>query len=158
MSADDMGKTMGLLGVSGLASSIIVPALSDKIGRKKVLLAFISLGILYPFAVYYLVESALHLPAMFLTYFTMGTIPLVAAVIPSESVPNHLKAKAIGLITAIGEIVGGVIVPAIAGILSDKIAPSAFLWVSAVLAALGLFFVSKLEINVLKSLTAKDIN
>jgi MFS family permease len=145
MSGDEMGKTMGLLGVSGLVSSIIVPGLSDKFGRKKVLLIFISLGVLYPFAVYYLADSALHLPAMFLTYFTMGAIPLVAAVIPSESVPIHLKAKAIGLITGIAEIVGGVLVPALAGVLSDQFDPSAFLWISAILAVLGLFFVSQLE-------------
>lgn len=145
MSADDMGKTMGLLGVSGLVSSIIVPGLSDKIGRKKVLFIFLTIGMFYPFAVYFLAGSALHLPAMFITYFMMGAIPLVAAVIPSEAVPNHLKAKAIGLITAIAEIVGGVIVPAIAGVLSDTIDPSAFLWVSAALALFGLFFVSKLQ-------------
>jgi MFS family permease len=145
MSADDMGKTMGLLGVSGLVSSIIVPGLSDKIGRKKVLYTFISLGVIYPFAVYYLAGSALHLPAMFLTYFTMGTIPLVAAVIPSEAVPNHLKAKAIGLITGVAEIIGGVIVPGIAGLLSDTIDPSAFLWLSGLLALLAIFFISKLQ-------------
>ncbi|MFN8355116.1 MAG: MFS transporter [Spirosomataceae bacterium] len=137
MSADDMGKTMGLLGVSGLISSVVVPGLSDKIGRKKILLFFCVVGAAYPFAVHYLAGSALHLPAMFLTYFMMGLLPLAAAVVPSEAVPVYLKAKAIGLITAIGEIVGGVIVPAIAGVLSDKIDPSAFLWVSAVLAALG---------------------
>lgn len=145
MSADVMGKTMGLLGVSGLVSSIIVPGLSDKIGRMKVLYAFISLGVIYPFAVYYLAGSALHLPAMFLTYFTMGTIPLVAAVIPSEAVPNHLKAKAIGLITGVAEIIGGVIVPGIAGLLSDTIDPSAFLWLSGLLALLAIFFISKLQ-------------
>jgi MFS family permease len=147
MSNDEMGKTMGLLGVSGLVSSIIVPGLSDKFGRKKVLLIFISLGVLYPFAVYYLASSSLHLPVMFLTYFTMGAIPLVAAVIPSESVPNHLKAKAIGLITGVAEIVGGVLVPALAGVLSDQYDSSAFLWISAILAILGLFFVSQLEIT-----------
>jgi MFS family permease len=145
MSADEMGKTMGLLGVSGLLSSVIVPGLSDKIGRKKVLMIFMVVGMFYPFAVYFLAGSTIHLPAMFLTYFTMGTIPLVAAVIPSESVPNHLKAKAIGLITGIAEIVGGVMVPALAGVLSDKIDPSAFLWVAASLAFIGLFFVMKLK-------------
>lgn len=150
MSADDMGKTMGLLGVSGLVSSIIVPGLSDKIGRKKVLIIFMIMGALFPFAVYFLAGSAIHLPAMFVTYFMMGTIPLVAAVIPSESVPEHLKAKAIGLITAIAEIAGGVLVPALAGILSDKIDPSAFLWVSAALAFVGLLFIFKLENNALK--------
>ncbi|GAB2632155.1 MFS transporter [Emticicia sediminis] len=144
MTNDDMGKTMGLLGVAGLVSSIVVTALSDKFGRKKIMIIALFIGALYPFAVHFLAGSALHLPAMFLTYFLMGAIPLVAAVIPSEAVPVHLKAKAIGLITAVGEIVGGVIVPAIAGILSDKIDPSAFLWVAAALAIFGLFFVMKL--------------
>jgi MFS family permease len=145
MSADEMGKTMGLLGVSGLLSSVIVPGLSDRIGRKKVLLIFMVVGIFYPFAVYFLAGSALHLPAMFFTYFMMGLLPIVAAVLPSESVPDHLKAKALGFITAIAEIVGGVMVPAMAGVLSDKIDPSAFLWVAAGLALVGLFFVMKLQ-------------
>ena len=145
MTGDQMGKTMGLLGVSALLSSIIVPALSDKIGRKPVLISAVAVGILYPFAVYFLKDSVLQLPAMFITYFTMGALPLVAAVIPAETVPVHLKAKAIGLITGIGEIIGGVLVPAISGALSDTVDPSAFLWVSAGLAMLGLFFVSKLE-------------
>lgn len=145
MTADEMGKTMGLLGVAGLLSSIVVTALSDKIGRKKVLIIFSLVGALYPFAVHYLAGTAIHLPAMFITYFLMGAIPLAAAVVPSEAVPVHLKAKAIGLITALGEIIGGVLVPAVAGVLSDKIAPSAFLWVAAFLAILGLVFVLKLE-------------
>jgi len=145
MSADEMGKTMGLLGVSGLLSSVIVPGLSDKIGRKKVLLIFMVVGTFYPFAVYFLAGSAIHLPAMVFTYFMMGLLPIVAAVLPSESVPDHLKAKALGFITAIAEIVGGVMVPALAGVLSDKIDPSAFLWVAAALAFIGLFFVMKLK-------------
>jgi len=150
LTPDEMGKTMGLLGVAGLVSSIVVTALSDKFGRKKILFFALIIGTLYPFAVYFLAGTALHLPAMFFTYFLMGAIPLVAAVIPSEAVPVHLKAKAIGLITAVGEIIGGVIVPAMAGVLSDKIDPSAFLWVSASLAVLGLLFVSKLESDPLK--------
>lgn len=145
MTADEMAKTMGLLGVSGLLSSIIVPALSDRIGRKPVLLLFCGVGVLYPFAVYFLAGSAVQLPAMFLTYFMMGLLPVVAAVIPSEGVPNHLKAKALGLTTAVGELVGGVMVPALAGVLSDAVAPSAFLWVSSAMAVLGIFCISKLQ-------------
>jgi MFS family permease len=145
MSADEMGKTMGLLGVSGLVSSIIVPGLSDKIGRKKVLLFFIGLGVLYPIAVYCFSGSLIQLPLMFVTYFTMGTLPIVAAVVPSEAVPVHLKAKAIGLITCTAEIIGGVIVPGISGYLSDTFDSSAFLWVSGFFAILALFFVSKLQ-------------
>lgn len=144
MSTDEMGKTMGLLGLSGLIGSIIVPGLSDKLGRKPVLFIFMGLGILYPFAIYFLKGNFLQLPIMFISYFSMGCVAMVAAVIPSEAVPIHLRAKAMGLVMGVGEIVGGVIIPAIAGILSDKTDPSAFLWVAAFMAVLGLFFVSKL--------------
>ncbi|MFX0557812.1 MFS transporter [Maribacter sp. CXY002] len=145
MSPDEMGKTMGLLGVSGLLASIIVPALSDKFGRKKIMFVFMGIGILYPFAVYFLNGTVFHLPAMFITYFMMGCLAMVAAVLPSEAVPPHLRAKAMGLIMGVGEIVGGVIVPALAGILSDTIHPSAFLWVSAALAFIGVLFAFKLK-------------
>ena len=156
MSPDEMGKTMGLLGVSGLLSSIIVPGLSDRIGRKPVMYIFMTLGAFYPFAVCFLAGSGLHLPVMFITYFMMGCLAMVAAVIPSEAVPGHLRAKAMGLIMGIGEIVGGVLVPALAGILSDTVAPSAFLWVSSSLAVLGVFFTLKLNetLSLLKTASA----
>jgi predicted MFS family arabinose efflux permease len=145
MTGDEMGKTMGLLGVSGLLSSVLVPGLSDKFGRKKILLIFSLIGAFYPFAVYFLSGSGLHLLAMFLTYFMMGLIPVAAAVIPSEAVPGRLKAKAIGLITGVGEIIGGVLVPAVAGMLSDTYGASAFLWVAAALAVLTFLFSFKLD-------------
>jgi MFS family permease len=145
MSVDDMKMTMGLLGISMLLASIILPGISDGIGRKKSLYIAVVLGIFYPFAVYYLSGSGMQRPAMFFSYFMIGALPIVAAIIPSEAVPSHLKAKAIGLVTAIAEIVGGVIVPAISGALSDILDESAFLWVSAVLAILSLFFLSKLK-------------
>ncbi|PKA96717.1 putative MFS family arabinose efflux permease [Flavobacteriaceae bacterium MAR_2009_75] len=145
MDAGTMQKTMGLLGLSMLLSSLFFPGISDKIGRKKALLIALCLGIVYPFAVYFLNGTGIHLPAMFITYAMVGTIPLVAAIVPSEAVPNRLKAKAVGFVTAVAEVIGGVLIPAIAGGLSDVINESAFLWVAAVLAVLSLFFLSKLE-------------
>jgi len=147
MSAPEMQKTMGLLGVSMLIFSMFFPGISDKIGRKNALLIGIGIGVLYPFAIYFLNGTAAHLPAMLLTYGMVGTIPLVAAVIPSEAVPNHLKGLAIGFITMVAEVVGGVIVPAISGVLSDVIDQSAFLWVAAVLALIAFLATMKLENN-----------
>lgn len=147
MSAPEMQKTMGLLGVSMLIFSMFFPGISDKIGRKNALLIGIGIGVLYPFAIYFLNGTAAHLPAMLLTYGMVGTIPLVAAVIPSEAVPNHLKGLAIGFITMVAEVVGGVIVPAISGVLSDVIDQSAFLWVAAVLASIAFLATMKLENN-----------
>ncbi len=145
MSPDEMGKTMGLLGVSGVLSGIIVPALSDRLGRKPVLLAFVALGVFYPVAVQFLQGSVLHLPLMFFSYFMMGCLALVAAVIPSEAAPAASRAKTMGMMMGIGEIVGGVLVPAIAGVLSDKVNPAAFLWVSSAMAIIGLFFIIRLQ-------------
>lgn len=145
MDPGTMQKTMGLLGVAMLLSSLFFPGISDKIGRKKALLIALALGVFYPFTVYFLNGSGAHLPAMFITYAMVGTIPLVAAIVPSEAVPNRLKAKAVGFVTAVAEIIGGVLIPAMAGGLSDAINESAFLWVAAVLAVLSLFFLSKLE-------------
>ncbi|MGR3811803.1 MFS transporter [Jiulongibacter sp. NS-SX5] len=147
MSGDEMGKTMSLLGVAGLISSILVPALSDKFGRKKIIFIFSLIGALYPVSVYFLSGSGAQLPVIFLTYFMMGVIPIAAAVIPSEAVPERLRAKAIGLITGVGEIVGGVMVPAVAGLLSDSVDPSAFLWVASALAVLTCIFSFKLSSN-----------
>lgn len=144
MTPDQMGQTMGLLGVSGLIGSAVVPALSDRFGRKPILFIFLGIGIFYPIIVWLLPGSPVQLPLMFVTYFTMGCIAIAGAVIPSEAVPAHLRAKAMGLLMGIGELVGGVLIPTVSGILSDAINPSAFLWVSSGMAMTGLFFVAGL--------------
>ena len=145
MTPDQMGQTMGLLGVSGLLGSALVPALSDRFGRKPILFLFLGLGIFYPLIVWLLPGSPIQLPLMFVTYFTMGCIAIAGAVIPSEAVPAHVRAKAMGLLMGVGEIVGGVLVPTLSGVLSDTVNPSAFLWVSSAMAGIGLFFVSRLQ-------------
>jgi MFS family permease len=145
MTPDQMGQTMGLLGVSGLIGSAMVPALSDRFGRKPILFIFLTLGVLYPAAVYFLPGSPLQLPLMFVSYFMMGCIAIAGAVLPSEAVPEHMRAKAMGLIMGVGELVGGVLVPTVAGLLSDTVDPSAFLAVSSLMAAAGLFFVLNLN-------------
>jgi MFS family permease len=139
------GKTMGLLGVSGLLSSIIVPALSDKIGRKPVMFVFMALGVLYPLAVYALAGSAFQLPAMFVTYFMMGCLAMVAAVIPSEAVPAHLRAKAMGLIMGVGEIVGGVLIPALAGGIFRPNQPRCIFRCFGIISYAGINFVTQLQ-------------
>lgn len=116
----DVGKIMGLMGVSSLFSGIIVPTLSDKYGRKPLIIIFTIIGIFYPLSIIYLQQSALQIPAMFLTYFMFGVFPVVLSAIPSETVPAHSTGKAIGIVAGVGEIAGGVIAPVVAGVLADK--------------------------------------
>jgi MFS family permease len=116
----DVGKIMGLMGLSSLFSGIIVPTLSDKYGRKILVIIFTIVGIFYPLSIVFLQNSGVQIPAMFITYFFFGTVPIVLSAIPSETVPVHSTGKAIGMIAGAGEIAGGVIAPVVAGILADK--------------------------------------
>ncbi len=156
MSPDEMKKTMGLLGISGLVASIAVPTISDKIGRKRALQIVFFIGILYPFSVYFLGGSVFQLPAIFITYALMGAVGVAGALVPAEAVPDHLKVKTLGLITAVAEIFGGVLIPGISGALSDLIHPSAFLWVSAFLAIAGFIFTFKLKKPEISLTQSKD--
>lgn len=135
----EMGKTMGLMGVSSLLSGLIVTGLSDRFGRKSVINLFLLVGIFFPLALLFLAGSGWQMPAMFLAYFMFGTVPLVLGVIPSETVPAHSTAKAIGLLAGAGEICGGVFTPFLCGLLADKFGLHAPFYMAAGAAVVALF-------------------
>ena len=139
-SNDAMGKTMGLMGVASFIAGILVTALSDRFGRKPIISLFILVGIFFPAAILFLKGSGLQIPVMFITYFMFGTFPLVLGAIAYETVPGHSVAKAIGLVAAAGEIVGGVIMPFVGGILADKFGLQAPFYIAIIAAVLALIF------------------
>lgn len=51
--------------------------------------------------------------------FGFGIAPLFLAVIPSESVPPTMTGAAVGVPTGVSELVGGVLMPVVAGGLAD---------------------------------------
>jgi MFS family permease len=55
--------------------------------------------------------------------------PLVMATIPSETVPPHQLATALGLTMGFGEIIGGVFAPMIAGSVADAYGLQVTLWI-----------------------------
>ena len=120
MSETQMGNTIGIMGLSSILSGIIIPTLSDKFGRKPIILIASILGIFYPLAILFMQNGVLQIPVMFIGYFFFGAMPIVFAAIPSETIPMHSTGKAIGMIVGAGEIVGGVIMPIVAGVFADK--------------------------------------
>ena len=134
----DMGKTMGLMGVSSLIAGVFVTALSERFGRKPMISLFILIGIMFPLAIVFLKGSGLQIPVMFIGYFMFGAFPLVLGAIPSETVPMHSVGKAIGLVAGAGEIFGGVIMPFVCGVLADKFGLNAPFYVSTIAAVLAL--------------------
>jgi MFS transporter, ACS family, hexuronate transporter len=62
-----------------------------------------------------------------------GVFPLFMATIPSESVDPRLTASLTGIVMGIGEVVGGVLSPALAGRLSDVYGRDSIMWMMMLL-------------------------
>jgi MFS family permease len=56
---------------------------------------------------------------VFVGWAASGTFPIFMATIPSETIPPRLMATAIGAVIGVGEILGGVSAPTLAGRAAD---------------------------------------
>jgi MFS family permease len=120
MSPERMGILMSALAVSGLVLGVIFPAMADRIGRRPTAVVSSLLGMLCPLAAIYYGGPWIVLGLlMFIGWAPGSACILFLATIPSESVPVHSIATAIGLTFAIGTLVGGFVGPAVAGWSAD---------------------------------------
>lgn len=116
----EMGILMSVLGASATLCSFIVPALSDRLGRRVVVVVFSLIGALTPLAALYFQGPFWMLCAvLFITWSASGVAPIFMATIPSETVPVHRIAACVGLVMGMGEVVGGVLSPVLGGWLAD---------------------------------------
>lgn len=117
-----------LLGAQGLANiaSFLVPALSDRIGRKPTVVLFSFLAVLTPLAMVYFHGSLWGLGALLVMGgVAQGITALLVIVIPAETVPMHQLGTVSGFIPGVAELIGSVGGPAIAGRAADLISPAA---------------------------------
>jgi MFS family permease len=132
---------MSLLGISAVVFAFIVPGLSDRIGRKPVVVAFNAIGIVVPLAALYFGGSPWLLGALvFVGWAASGAFPIFMATIPSETIPARLLATAIGVVIGVGEILGGVSAPTLAGHAADLHGMQWPMYIMAGCAAAGTFF------------------
>jgi MFS transporter, ACS family, hexuronate transporter len=111
---------MATLGISAGIGSFAVSALSDHIGRKPAIIGFSFLGIILPLAALGFTGSSWVMALIFFFGWALnGVFPLFMATIPSESVDPRLTASLTGIVMGIGEVIGGVLSPSLAGKLSD---------------------------------------
>ncbi|MFC4257126.1 MFS transporter [Altererythrobacter xixiisoli] len=121
MSPTTMGWVIAAGGLAGLLGGFGVPALSDWVGRKPVMVVCGALMLFAPAAILWLPANPVAMSlAVLIGWLVMGMAPMYIGVIPTESVPPHLTASAIGLATAAGEVFGGVLAPFGAGALADS--------------------------------------
>ena len=129
---------MALLGISAAVFAFIVPGLSDKLGRKPIVIVFSLIGVIYPLAVLNYTGSAIVLGiVIFVGWSASGVFPLFMATIPSETIPSKYVATSLGLIVGVGEVVGGAGGPPLAGKLADLYGLQAPMYMAMICALAG---------------------
>ncbi len=125
-----MGFVTALNGVSGFTLAIGVSWIADRIGRRPTVVLFTLAGLLVPIGGLWFHHSLpVMMGLMFLGWSAIGCSPLLAGTIPSESVGSAEVARTLALIIGIGEVVGGVIMPTVAGWAADRWGLDAPLWI-----------------------------
>jgi MFS family permease len=152
-SFDDASRLMSVLGVSAALFGFLVPALSDRIGRKPVMIGFSLIGALCPLAALYYSGSLVALGTLlFIGWSASGVLPLFMGTIPSETIPARYIATSLGIVMGLGELVGGVLLPPAAGWLGDRYSLQAPLLIEAgcavVAALLAMFLIETAPVKV----------
>ena len=81
--------------------------------------------------------------AILIGWLPLGIAPLYCATVPAESVSPALATTAVGLSMGTAELVGGVILPPIAGVVADRYGLASVFWICvglAILAAIAALF------------------
>lgn len=126
-----------LLGASGLGSfflGFLLPSLSDRVGRKPILLAMAAASAVVPLA--FLVPALYLYPLLlaaivFIANTGQGIASLVMVLVPTESVPAQFRATSIGLTTLVGETMGATGAPLLAGALAENHGLALTMWLAA---------------------------
>lgn len=153
MDETSMSYLMGSLGVAAAIYSFAVSGLSDKIGRKPVMVFLPFLSVVGPLGVLFLDPTAFDgfavgsmsgyavvlVPIFFIGWMVNGIFPIFMATIPSETFPPTQHATVLGLAMGSCEILGGVFGPPIAGALNDTFGAETFLWMLMGLAVVSGF-------------------
>lgn len=121
LSISDSGIIMSLLGLTASLGCILLPLLSDRVGRKPIIIPSLFItglsfcGIIVASANFFL----LSLFASIGGFATGGVGPIAVSALTTECVPPDMAAAASGIPASIGEIFGSALMPFLAGFLCD---------------------------------------
>ena len=128
----------GVMGLNAAIFGFLVPAISDYVGRKPAMIVFCFMGMVGPIAALYFGGPLWGLAALlFVGWSGTGAFPLFMGVVPGETVPRALAASSMGLVVMVGELVGGVAMPWVAGRVADETSLAAPMTIAAACAFCG---------------------
>lgn len=134
LSLAQMGLVLTGLGVGSFVGMVVVPAVSDRLGRKRVMLVALAteVAVLAWLPTIGAEPAALFAALFIATFMNAGVVAINVGPLTSAAVPRHLTTSATGVVVGLGEIVGGALAPAVAGVLAQKIGitviPQMALW------------------------------
>jgi ACS family hexuronate transporter-like MFS transporter len=124
-----MSWLMGTLGISATIGAFAISALSDRLGRRPLLIIMPLIAVILPLGAMYYEGSVWGMAAIFFVGWGVnGIFPLFMGTVPSESVSPRHMATALGICMGTGEILGGVLAPSLAGTIADRVGLQAPLW------------------------------
>lgn len=133
-----MSWVMGILGIAATLYSFLIPGLSDRIGRKRVMTVVPFLALILPLAALFYAGPVWVLGALFFVGWSFtGIMPLFMSTVPSESVGPANIGAALGLCMGGSEILGGVLAPSGSGYAADHLGLQAPLWGLLAFAVIG---------------------
>lgn len=147
LSLEQMGLVLSAIGFGGTLGTLVMPALSDRLGRKPVMLvSVVGAGV----GLYWLMHTGAEpyrlFGSLFATlFFVFSMICLTVGPISAESVPAKLMTTASGIVVGTGEIFGGGIAPVIAGYVAQHYGIQYILHLAAVALVLGFIVVLFLQ-------------
>jgi predicted MFS family arabinose efflux permease len=159
-SPETMSNIVGVIGFSGFLWTIIVPAVSDRIGRRAVMMIFGCLAIFLPISIIHVSSPTLLIVCGFLLNSVIGLAPIMSALVPAESVGPKLMGTALGINLLFGDLIGGSIAPVVGGALADSYGYAAPLYLCAgliaILPIMGFFMKETAPRFVAKAKAAED--
>ncbi|KAF0864837.1 MFS transporter [Pseudomonas sp. LD120] len=147
-----MAFVISAIGLGGFIGQLIIPALSDHLGRKPVVAAcfmssstLVGLLIISP-----AIPWLLFLLLFMLSFFNFSLICMTVGPLTSESVAPALLPTATGIVVGFGEILGGGLSPAVAGFVASHFGLPAILYVALSGSLAGLLLSLRLKDSVLE--------
>ena len=147
LSLEQMGFVLSAIGFGGTLGTLVMPAVSDRVGRKPVMIVSV-LGAGVGLVV--LMNTGADSTRLFVSlaatlFFIFSMICLTVGPISAESVPAKLMSTASGVVIGTGEIFGGGIAPIIAGYVAKHFGIQYILHLAAGALVIGLLVALSLK-------------